>query len=610
MKLPTLALLLLPAMAGAQSRADPDSWILWRAAPMAFPDTITPRVPELMQGPPPIDFRNDGSDLTIILPDGLGEDYDSKALRFTQRFIVDKARKAAVVAASQVSAAQLRHHLLLLGTPQNNAFVAQVLGDKAGAFLEGIRPGGYRIQAVENPAAKDKRAILALGVDMRGAYAAGLVLCHAIHPDKEGVNALLNWPAKIPAGCYWLPFEAMASPPEQEFEITGPPNPPPPKPRVPFAVRVWGSPVPTLASYQRLVRALKATGMNSIVVQSGGWVDLPEAPQLFRKALDIAWQEGIYTMLYVGNEEEAHKSAPLTANHKAVILATKDHPGLLAFHLYNQLGTGDSPEQYRDLESQVRWLKSVTKKPISVEVVWGHNSVPIPPEKQTLMRDLKSWGVDVIGTDYAPIGGWSEKPDLARWEQKMLELRPIEDHTEVLLQAHVPFVGATVPSAAQVRNEFWWALAGGVRAYYVEASYLYAHFSMRGLLSWDLQPLTDGRFEAVQEIAAASQKLAEFICDAQLATPEETAAAGLDFAEPNKRLHLRVRVKPDGTRFALLINEDLDKPASARLTVREGLVYKVTDVLSGKDRGLFDSTRQMAVTAPPGGAVVLRLARP
>jgi hypothetical protein len=605
---PLLALLLLPSFAWAQSRADPDSWSLWRAAPIPFPDSITPRVPELLQGPPLIDFQKDCSDLTIIMPDGLGDDYDSKALRFTQRFIVDKARKASVATASQVTPAQLQHHLIVLGTPQNNVFVARILGSQSSSFLEGIRPGGYHIQAVDNPEAPGKRVILAVGSDLRGAYAAGLILCHAIHPNKEGVNTLQNWVPNLPSGCYWLPFEAKASPPEKEFEVTAPPTPPPPKPRVPFAVRVWGSPMPTLASYQRLVRTLKATGMNSIVVQSGGWVDLPNAPEIFRHALDIAWQEGIYTMLYVGNEEEAHKSAPLTPNHKAVILATKDHPGLLAFHLYNQLGTGDSPEQYRDLEAQVRWVRSVTDKPISVEVVWGHNSVPIPPEKQKLMRDLKLWGVDVIGTDYAPIGGWAQTPDLTRWEQKMLALRPIEDKTEVLLQAHVPFVGATVPSAGQVRNQFWWALAGGVRGFFVEASYIYAHFSMRGLLSWDLQPLEDGRFAAVHEIAADAQKLAEFACDAHIASPEETEAAGIGFTAPPKRLHLRIRVKADGARFALLINEDLDKPASARLTVREGHRYKVTDALSGKERGVFDSARQMAVTAPPGGAVVLRLA--
>ena len=600
-------LLATASIALAGSRADPSTWILWRAAPFHFPDSITPRVPELMQGEPPIDFKNDGSDLTIVMPDTLGDDDDSKALDWAQRFIVHKVKKATVVAASKVTDADLQRHLLLLGAAKDNAFVQRVLGDKATAFMHGIRPGGYRIQAVDHPTLKTKRAILALGSDMKGAYGAGAVLCHAIHPHKEGVNTLGNWPVKIPAGCYWLPFEAKASPPQQEYEVTGPPNPAPPKPLVPFAVRVWGSPMPTLASYQRLVRALKGTGMNTIVVQSGGWVDLSNAADIFVKALDIAWQEGIHTCLYVGNEEAGHKSAPLTENHKAVILATKDHPGLLAFHLYNQLGTKDSPEQYQDLEGQVRWINSLTDKPTSIEVVWGHNIVPIPEDKQRLMRDLKSWGLDIIGTDYAPIGGWTSEPYLPRWEQKILELRPFEEKTEVLIQAHVPFLGATVPSAEQVRNQFWWALAGGVHGYFVEVSYLFTHFSMRGLLSWDLQPLEDGRFDAVKEIAAHSQQMTEFIRDAKIATPEETAATGVSFTERNERLHLRVRTLPNGDRFALIINEDLSKPASARLTVKEGAAYRVTDILAGKDRGKLEATRKMAVTAPAGGAVCLKL---
>ena len=37
----------------------------------------------------------------------------------------------------------------------------------------------------------------------------------------------------------------------------------------------------------------------------------------------------------------------------------------------------------------------------------------------------------------------------------MLAIKPFEDKTEVLLQAHVPFLGATVPSKEQVRNQFW-----------------------------------------------------------------------------------------------------------------------------------------------------------
>jgi len=600
-------LLVANVSAFAGSKADPSAWILWRAAPIAFPDSITPQVPELMQGEPPIDFKKDGSDLTIIMPDGIGDDYDSKALAWAQRFVVDKARKARVVTASKISDDDLQRHLLVMGTLANNAFAKRVLGDGATDFMKGITPGGYHIRAMDHPARKDRRAILALGGDMQGAYSAGAVLCHAIHPNKEGVNSIANWPVKIPDGCYWLPFDAKAAPPLHGWEKTAFPNPPPPRPLVPFAVRVWGSPMPTLPSYQRLVRALKATGMNTIVVQSGGWVDLPNAADIFRSALDIAWQEGIWTCLYVGNEEEGHKSAPLTENHRAVILATKDHPGLLAFHLYNQLGTKDSPEQYRDLEQQVRWIKSVSGKPVSIEIVWGHNSIAIPEDKQRLMRDVKSWGLDTIGTDYAPIGGWSDRPDLARWEAKMLALRPFEEKTEVLLQAHVPFVGATVPSAAQVRNQFWWALAGGVRGYFVEVSYLFTNLNMRGLLSWDFHPLPDGRFDAVREIAADSQKMAEFIREAKILTAEEAAATGIRFAEESKRLHLCVRTEADGAAFALVINEDLAKPASARLTVKEGARYKVTDILEGKAHGVLDAKRQMAATVPAGGAVCVKL---
>ena len=153
------------------------------------------------------------------------------------------------------------------------------------------------------------------------------------------------------------------------------------------------------------------------------------------------------------------------------------------------------------------------------------------------------------------------------------------------------------------------ALAGGTHGFYVEASYNFTHLSMRGLLTWDLQPQPDGRFEAVREIAAQSQKLAEFIRDAKIATPEETAAAGVSFTQPSKRLHLRIRTLPAGDCFALLINEDLDKPAAARLTVNEGLAYQVTDVLAGTDCGRLDASHKMSVTAPAGGAVCLKLKR-
>jgi hypothetical protein len=189
----------------------------------------------------------------------------------------------------------------------------------------------------------------------------------------------------------------------------------------------------------------------------------------------------------------------------------------------------------------------------------------------------------------------------------MLALRPFEDKPEVLIQAHVPFLDATVPSKEQVRNQFWWALAGGVHGYFVEVSYLFTHLNMRGLLSWDFKPLPDGRFDAVREIAGDSQKMAEFIREAKMLTTEEANALGIRFGEESKHLHLRLRTGSGGTVFALIINEDLTKPASARLVVGEGKSYQVTDVLDGKARGVFDMSRKMAVTAPAGGAVCLKL---
>ncbi|MSU49515.1 MAG: hypothetical protein EXS37_10585 [Opitutus sp.] len=602
-----LCLILSLASARAGTRTDPSTWILWRAAPIDFPDTFSPQVPELRQGEAPIDFQPDGSDLTIVMPDAVADDYDGRALDFARRFLVNKVPRAKVVAASKISAAHLRNHLLVIGTLDNHAFARRVLGPAAAEYLAGLRPRGYRIGTFAHPAAADKRAILALGVDLKGAYSAGVVLCHAIHPNREGVNELKNWPVRVPEGCYWLPFEATANPPAAEYEVTRAPHPAPPRPLVPVAARVWGSPMPTLASYQRLVRTLKTTGMNSIVVQSGGLVDLPDAADRFVKLLDIAWQEGLYTCLYVGNEEEAHRSAPLSANHRAVILATKDHPGLLAFHLYNQLGTKHTPGEYRDLEQQVRWINSLTARPTSIEIVWGHNVVPIPPDKQKLMREVRSWGLDIIGTDYAPIGGWSQEPYLPRWEKKILELRPFEERTEVLLQAHVPFLGATVPSREQVINQFWWALAGGAHGFFVEAACLFTHFSMRGLVTWNCQPQPDGRFDAVREIAAAAPRMARFIRDGRILSSDEAAATGLALAAAPPTLHLRMRTLPDGTRFALAINEDLARPATARLTLKAAGRYRATDILAERDAGTVDSLHPLALDVPPGRAVCFEL---
>lgn len=129
--------LLFAFSAFAGSKADPSTWILWRAAPIAFPDSITPQVPELMQGEALIDFGKNGTDLTIVMPDGLGDDYDSNALDWTKRYVIDKVKQARVTTSSKVSDEDLQHHLLCLGTLPNNAFAAKIAGS---GFLDGISP--------------------------------------------------------------------------------------------------------------------------------------------------------------------------------------------------------------------------------------------------------------------------------------------------------------------------------------------------------------------------------------------------------------------------------------------------------------------------------------
>ena len=588
-------------------RSDPSSWILWRAAPIPFPDHIDPLVPELLAGPPVIDFGKYGSDLTIIMPDEPGVDYDGRALTRAKDLIVKKAGNAKTITAAQALAKTPTTQLLVLGTLQNNAFAARLLKDQTASYMSNIHAGGYRIETQDNPSAAGKKIILALGSDRKGAWACGIVLAHAVHPSNKDLNMLDNWPVKIPQGCYWLPFSARSSPPAQDFERTGPPNPVPSVPKVPFGPRIWGSPMPTLASYQRLMRALKPSGINTVVVQSGGWVDLPNATEVFAKAVEIAWQEGIYTILYAGNDLRSHYSAPLTENHKNVVLATKDHSGLLAYHLYNQISSKMSPAEMANLKEQIQWMKSVTAKPLGMEVVWGHKQAAIPQDKIKLITDLKAWGVDIIATDYAPVGGWGDDY-LPRWEKKFLELRPLEPKAEAVLQAHVPFLEATVPTCEQVRNQFWWALSGGARAFFFEAAYLHTHFTMRGLLSWDFRPLPDGRFDEMKRLASLIPQLTDMITNSTIATKEQLATSGISLTKASKTTHLRLRLAEKDVYYVLIINEDLQNKTDAKLSLSHSTItYSVTDILSGIKRGELRAKQTMSFEIAPGDAACLRL---
>ncbi|HWB00956.1 MAG TPA: hypothetical protein VG713_20835 [Pirellulales bacterium] len=596
------------SVAVAETRRDPRTWILWRCGPIPFPNEMKPSVPELSREAA-IDFGRFGEELRIVLPttDALPS-VDDAAVRRMAELIAEKAPRAKIIAAPKLSDEDCKATLLLLGTVDSNPWIRKVLGDRSAALLADVRPKGYAITHVDGPFAPGQQCIVACGADGAGAWAAAEILAYSIHPDKKELGTLRNWPVELPLGTYWLPFTARYTLDADRYEIRARTEPDPPRPRIPFGVRIWGSPMPTLESYQRVIRALARTGMNTVVVQSGGWVDVANAPALFTKALDIAWQEGLYTILYVGNEELAHLPAPLSDAHRAVVLATKDHPGLLGWHLYNQLAAKLSEEQRNMVREQLAWLRSVSDKPIGNEVVWGHNLIAIPEDKQQLMSDLQRWGNDTIATDYAPIGGWTREPVLANWELRLRELEKLGIKSEAVLQAHVPFLEPTVPSREALRNQYWWALAGGAKGFFIETAYLFTHFSVRGLLSWTGEPLTDGRYDEVCELAAITRKLEAAIADSDPLDESEASETGIALVRSRHDVALRMRRNAAGTVYAILINGALEAEATVRITAAGSkAVYRVADLMTGSDRGRLDADRRMIVKLPAGGGAVFRL---
>jgi hypothetical protein len=365
--------------------------------------------------------------------------------------------------------------------------------------------------------------------------------------------------------------------------------------------------MPTLDSFARLMRALKPLGINTIAVQSGGWPDLPNAPELYRAAIDIAWREGIFTILYAGNDIVAHKPAPLTANHKAIVLAVKDHPGLLQWHLYNQLSAALTPEQHRMVDEQIRWLTSVSSKPVGVEVVWGHDRAELPADKLQLIDEMKASGMSVVANDDAPLGGWSKHHDLSIWESRLLQLRRCGLPMQAVLQAHIPFVDPTLPSGVQVRNQFWWAVAGGAQGFLFEAAYLFTDLSMRGILSWDLRPLPDGRYAEIQRLAGIARQMQAMLSESE---PQPEGAAeqmGITLDHPD-RAAMRLRRGTSGNLFLLLVNKSTEAPATVRASFSASRLVAREMTASGSSRD--SDTNGFVVELAPGDGACFRLSAP
>jgi hypothetical protein len=582
----------LRAQPGIESIRDPAEWTEWRTGPVPFPTSIVPAVPETLAGGPPVEFGRAGEDLAILVPRG-----KDKALDTLAGWLRRKAPKSLMAGDGTVPPEAAGRNWIVLGTLRDNPTAAAVLGSRASGFLDGAGPGGYRIQAFPRPDASGRTAILVLGADAQGAWRAALVFHFSL--QKAGTGERQGWGPRLPDGPYWARYEARccaASPATAPVVRAS-------RPRVPFGIRTWNSPTQTLETYERMIRALQPTGINTIVLFPGGWQDISNAGEVCRRAVDIAWRAGIYTIFYIGNDAGAHRPAPLTPRHEAMAMAVKDHPGLLSWQLYNQLTDLLSEQENNMIREQTRWLRSISRLPIGMEVVWGHNVGPAPPNKVRLIENLLAWGIDEYHHDYAPIGGWSKGHRMELWEKRLEWFRARDIAPWALPQAHVPFRGPALPKPADLRNQFWWCVAGGARAFLFEAAYIFNRSSTRGLLTWGLEPVPDGRLEGVARLAPAARALEDVILHARPAADSDGDGSTLRIAAGAGDVAMRALRSPRG-RYVLVINRKLDAEARVSCTLPQGKVEEIAPGGTMRREG-----SGVMLVLPPGGGVCLRIGR-
>ena len=470
--------------------------------PLPFPNEMNPEIPE--EYPAALDLGHFGRGTLIVIPDEIPDDIDGQLFSRCVDRVRNKIGNATVIRESELlTTAYKDRHILVFGL--NNSTVATEMWQENTPFLNGIKPYGYRIKMVDrHPFREDGKVVLALGRDWKGAASAAMVMFLSIRQQVSDMENIIGWPVTFPVSTtIWLPFEARYTLDANAVVLPSPLPAMPPVPKIPYGVRVWGMPMQSLESWQRLLRTAKKMNCNSVIVQSGGWVDLENPGEYYKTAMDIAQAEGIYVTMYVGNEKEgAHQPEEWNENYPEIINAIKNHPALLHLALYNQLtalanmNAGGS----EIVKKQAKYILDNTNKSIDMEVCGDHNNHPFAAAKIELMRFLKEQcGVEIISTDVAPIGGWTTTGDFTIWETRVRTIQELGLIPMSVLQAHIPNTGPEIPTEADLHLQFWLNVAAGSQGFYYEAANVPNHYSIRGLMTWMLNPVKDGRAEAVRE---------------------------------------------------------------------------------------------------------------
>jgi hypothetical protein len=157
-------------------------------------------------------------------------------------------------------------------------------------------------------------------------------------------------------------------------------------------------------------------------------------------------------------------------------------------------------------------------------------------------------------------------------------------------------------------NEFWWAVAGGARAFIFETAYLFTHISVRGILGWDLHPLPDGRYDEIRNLAAIARRIEPMITNSRPASAAETAASGISLEPSVGKVALRLRHGKDGTLYLLLINPSLDSSVRARIVAApNGIAFRARELAPDDGTYDFEAGHELTAAIPPGGGACFQL---
>jgi hypothetical protein len=544
---------LAPDFANTQQIDNLSPWTYWISGPIDLPDEMWPLTPETSLNHP-VDLSRA---TTIVLPDLDSNDKDSVALWQATSWILNKIPHAQMITPGEFSTEHENTNLILLGTLEGNPVIAQILwaaSIDSNELMEDIVGDGYRITYFEDVVSSPYDVILMLANSRAAAWQTAILLFGSI--DN--------------AGDCWQVFDAVYYGRPEAVEHTA---------RIkssqkynaeeilPIGVDMWNYPTLSLSSLKRVLKVLRACQMNTVRISASAFQHVEDPAGCVEKILDIGYSENLKMVINVGNEQLDHKPHDLTDEHWKTICGIKDHPALLSWLLYDELGSGDS---YKAIADQLAWLQKIDANH-PIDTIIASSFISVSETKKEEMRFLRDRGVDIVTMDYYPWGNWVADSNIARWEEKMAAGYEQGIIPWAIIQGHTTVSEAIMPTPEMMRNQTWWCIAGRARGFFYANPCLYNNATNRGFLSLDGRPHEDGRFDEICRLIPMIKKLKHMLIKAEVVSAGDLslnfeALTGFSESGGHARFMRETEREQD---YIILINKDLSSSVMVEFSIDE-----------------------------------------